>query len=86
MVFERTVDTTETENVSTAPAPTILKPFAAKPETFVNLPRWVCLAWISAWAVLASIRFGVLAERVLLKFAGIKKLSASAGGSFTGNI
>jgi beta-lactamase regulating signal transducer with metallopeptidase domain len=82
-VFERTVDTAETENGSAAPTPTVLKPFAAKPETFVNLPRWVCIALISAWAVLASIRFGVLAAR-LAEVRRIKKSSQTPGTSLQG--
>ncbi|HEY3857012.1 MAG TPA: M56 family metallopeptidase [Verrucomicrobiae bacterium] len=79
-VFERTVDTAETDNVATSPLPTVLKPFIAKPETFVNLPRWVCLALISAWAVLAGIRFGVLAGR-LIEIRRWKKLSQAPGAS-----
>ncbi len=85
VIFERTVDTAETENVSTSPSSTVLTPFAAKPETFVNLPRWVCLALISAGAVLASIRFGVLAGR-LVEIRRFKKSSQAASAGLQADI
>jgi beta-lactamase regulating signal transducer with metallopeptidase domain len=73
-VFERTIDAAETENASASPSPTVLQPFTAKPETFVNLPRWVCVGLLCAWAALASIRFGGLAAR-LAEVRRIKKFS-----------
>jgi beta-lactamase regulating signal transducer with metallopeptidase domain len=78
LIVERTIDTEPSDDVLTSPLPTVLKPFTAKPETFVNLPRWVCAGLICVWAILAGIRFAVIGAR-LAEVRRIKKSSQAAG-------
>jgi beta-lactamase regulating signal transducer with metallopeptidase domain len=46
------------------PVAAIVKAFSTNRETAINLPHWVCLCLVSAWALLASVRGGLIFGRI----------------------